>query len=224
MKYLVDVEQIPEQDPLIAGLRQYLWERQFNLDLAKVLSSSEESLPEGAVDRNVVNNNPVDDSKFQGAEVSLSQSSHISENNGNVIVVSHSEEVAPPLGSGVISNNTGRSTSNSPNNSVLGDSPEQPSVSQPAGSQPEGEKDSFSPTELLTLSVLAQNNPAIATLTQELFDLLGEDDEEDDEEEEEGGECEGEGGEEMEEEVEADADESMDAERSLDEEETTTTL
>ncbi len=162
LRYLTDVEKIPDDDPLITGLKLHLVERQELIDYDDVLTAC------------------AHQSKDDQVEDCIADSSH-SRTQDSIHRVSphHSIDSQSVLSASPLTSDTDMMEV-SDSAEIMG------SVSQAivitSGSQTSDEANSSSDEDMsqsvISLALLAQNNPAIASLTEEILSLLESDDEE----------------------------------------------
>ena len=135
IRYLIDVEKIAQDDPLIVGLQQHLRQHQQQMDLAQTFSECLQSM----------DSEDMSDSHSERTDLKHIPQSHY-ELNSMDMTDSHSE--ADSLEDRLTGDcNTGSDNENI--NEQMTDS-------------------------VLDLALLAQNNPAIASLTEEILGLLEE--------------------------------------------------
>ena len=151
IRYLVDVERLPEDDPLVIGLRQHLLEKQMHLNYERILQehlSRNNSETASRTSSNSVNSDTValvEDLTDSTTDNFLSHDHHLQ---------SRLSEMTPDIGSEVMTS-------------------EAHVVAVATGSEgEEAESMQVSLPPLYTIDMLAQNNPAIASLTQELLALI----------------------------------------------------
>ena len=229
--YLLEMEHMSQQDPVIEGLRLHLWRRQVQIDMAKAFeymqSNGEQSMPDigvlggqtldsllttGSVmehddtdqllDALNQHNVTSDDSGLENDSSLVSEDMDSSVNDS--IITSRSdtlptitESVSSLATSCVVNTCTSTVTSSLMTSPHSHDSQEQSgendeNVSQALESDADLPSDSVTSQNLtpeamtshdltsqdvLSLAYLAQNNPAIATVTKQLIELLEGDDE-----------------------------------------------
>ena len=198
IKYLVDVENISKDDPLIQGLQMHLHERQDNIDVAKIVSDSESdresqysgsrttsesegghSPQQGSHDSDMdsgLERSAIEDgldSSLSLAEPTLSLPTNQLTCAFGPADIGHMAGPHDPISSGqhhILSTAQSLPGSHETMSSFGSHIPSHVTLGEPHGHQSPTSKDSF-PGQV-DLSTLAQNNPIVANLTKELFELL----------------------------------------------------
>ena len=170
IRYLTDVEHIPEDDQMIVGLRQHLWERQQALNYERLLaqlvqSNSEELCCVDEISRS--SNVRTDDGDDSGINSPLHiHSSH--EHSKNDMNHESEESFTSEMDdSKIMDSSIMSTTSNFEDVSSMSVSMENDEDDDDSSASDNEDADAME-----TLMMLAQNNPQIASLTQELFQLL----------------------------------------------------
>lgn len=206
IRYLVDVEHLSEDDPLILGLKQHLWERQQHLDIERIIS--EHMCWSGSVQQqhqhhqDIARTDPMalsflqqqqllQQSQNSGASNPSSSGLHQFDISGGSasphsdIQMFEVDDLNRSEDSSQLDLNDSSTSLTSQNSSPS--SPVIPHVSHLVSSHPhhvgtsaqvqseESLADADMSQSVLNLALLAQNNPAIASLTEELLSLLGGD-------------------------------------------------
>ncbi len=196
IRYLLEVEKMPEDDPLVLGLRQHLLARQQQLDVERILNSSHNGATTGSrvttsisgdsdsVVTSAGNSQPV----LCQSQVLLGHQGQLpallspsSTGHAMVHVDTHSSRSTTPM-SDMASSEARSELSDSSEYHVAPDSvicstpsPHHPG-SQPqqllSPQQPEPQEQQQEVSSVLNLALLAQSNPAIASLTEEILSLL----------------------------------------------------
>ena len=188
IRYLMEVEHLPEDDPLVMGLKQHLLARQQQLDVDRILHGHS-GLPNTGSD----SSNNSSDSGDSIVMTSGNHGHHSPESHlcaGGALVVPTNLQGPRSLSPGAHHIDSASSRSDTPmsDNASEGNRSEVSDVSSefhvpdsamissspdaqqhPAGSQQPQAQDVAS---VLNLALLAQSNPAIANLTEELLSLL----------------------------------------------------
>ncbi len=195
IRYLMEVEHLPEDDPLVLGLRQHLLAKQQQLDVERILHSS---LP------------PMTAASDSSSTGSSGCADSIILTSGDQLHHAHDSTHSPVAGGGggeplnslspvphltdSASSRSETPMSDTPMDGVRSDSelqaPDSEMISFPAAplqqqqqqqqpqqqQLPEGvagsQHDAQNAASVLNLALLAQSNPAIASLTEEILSLL----------------------------------------------------
>ena len=182
IRYLMEVEHLPEDDPLVIGLKQHLLARQQQLDVERILQG-------------------------HGAATTASDSSSNSSDNADSVIMtcgdgdSHHNQLTDSQASGVspqmvpsslspgTNTDSASSRSDTPMSDIASEGnrsdsfehhvPDSVMISSPnpvvAGSQQESQQpqqQAADAASIFNLALLAQSNPAIASLTEEILSLL----------------------------------------------------
>ncbi|XP_064595272.1 uncharacterized protein LOC135461914 [Liolophura sinensis] len=170
MRYLIEVENLPESHPVCLGLRQHLLEKQRLLDVETLLNTCQTQLSTGDSFHSYISSSPeTDSSQEQQNEVKMSESAMICRTVPVVTLPEPKQEncsafnlysFLPPSSSIA----TTRSPHSNNRLAFIGQSSEDQS------------KATSSDFRALDLQQLAENNPEIACLTEEILGLLEDDD------------------------------------------------
>ena len=157
IRYLIQVENLSETDPLVLGLKQHLWERQQALNYQQILQDL-------FYQTQVLNQESRTDIEENIEVVDGEMDTEVND-SGNASML----DSTATLNSSEITETEHQEDSNISESHVEESLVDSANVSSEDYTEP-----------MLTLALLAQNNPAIASLTEEIISLLDSDDAEDD--------------------------------------------
>ena len=181
IRYLMEVEHLPEDDPLVIGLKQHLLARQQQLDVERILQGH------GAA-------TTASDSSSNSSDNADSVIMICGDSHHNQLTDSQASGLSPQMDPGSLSpggthTDSASSRSDTPMSDIASEGnrsdsfehhvPDSVMISSPnpvvAGSQQESQQpqqQAADAASILNLALLAQSNPAIASLTEEILSLL----------------------------------------------------
>ena len=183
IRYLMEVEHLPEADPLVLGLKQHLLARQQQLDVERILQGH--AAPTTASDSSSNSSDCADSVIMTSVGDSHNHPQLTNSQAGVSSAMVASDSLSPVAYTGSASSRSDTPVSDiasEGNRSEVSDSSEyhvpDSVINQQqlvAGSQPQPQQQQQQATDVasvLNLALLAQSNPAIASLTEEILSLL----------------------------------------------------
>ncbi len=165
LRYLTDVEKIPTDDPIITGLKHHLIQQQECIDLNEVITCG--SQPEAGCPQ------PMDSIHLEP------HSLHIDTHTNLSPVISDTHISDESVGSDPSHTSLVSPRSQEQDEEGIAPSSSDDDMSQSLTSIDHSSSDEDMSQSVLSLALLAQNNPAIASLTEEILSLLEAEDAED---------------------------------------------
>ncbi len=191
IRYLLEVEKMPEDDPLVLGLRQHLLARQQQLDVERILNSSHNvattgssvTATSGGDSDSVVTIAGSNQPGLHPPQVLLGHQGQLppllspsSTGHPIVHVDTHSSRSTTPMSDMASSELSDSSEYHVAPDSVISSTPsphhpgsQSQQLQQAQQPEPQQQQEVSS---VLNLALLAQSNPAIASLTEEILSLL----------------------------------------------------
>ena len=186
IRYLMEVEHLPEDDPLVIGLKQHLLARQQQLDVERILQGHSAATTASDSSSNSSDNA---DSVIMTCGEGGSHHNQITDSQASSV----SPQMLPNSSSPGAQTDSASSRSDTPMSDIASEGnrsdysehhvPDSVMISSPnpvnpvvAGSQQESQQpqqqQAANAASILNLALLAQSNPAIASLTEEILSLL----------------------------------------------------